>query len=107
MRRLALKDGVYLAGLKPEMLAAVDKCAAIFEMNNVVLTLTSTTEGTHGAYSHHYKGLAFDVRSWSINADEYTTKMQEALGPAYQVINEGTHIHVEYDPVNAAAVLEA
>ena len=106
MRRISLKDGVFLAGLKPEMISAIDKCAKVFEANNVILTITSTTEGVHRPHSHHYKGLAFDIRTWSINAEEYKRKIQDELGPAYQVINEPTHIHIEYDPINAAAASE-
>ena len=100
MRKVNFKNGVKLAGLQPEMLEAIDICAEVFSKNNLPLTLTSAREGNHGRHSHHYKGLAIDLRVWDIadSVNIYQRYLQEALGPDYQVIVEPDHLHVEYDP---------
>ena len=102
MRRINFKKGVRLRGLQPEMLTAIDILAEVFERNNLPLTLTSAREGNHGSHSHHYKGLAVDIRVWDIadSVDAYASYMREALGPDYEVVVESDHIHVEFDPQN-------
>ena len=100
MRTLKFKDGVFLDGLKQEALYAIDICLLTFHQMALPLVLTSCRDGEHAPYSHHYKGLAFDIRVWDISRriPEVCQKLQERLGPDYQVINEENHIHVEYDP---------
>ena len=101
MRRLSFKNGVGLTGLQPEMLHAIDVLAGVWEeRGNLILTLTSCRDGQHGPHSHHYKGLAIDIRIWDIRDEvrSYAQYAQDALGPDYQVIREPDHIHVEYDP---------
>jgi hypothetical protein len=109
VRTLALKDGVYLHRLKPEMIWCVDRCLELFDNLGITLTLTSTTDGNHSNYSHHYKGFAVDLRVWEIapeDRDEVCERLKLALGNGFQVINETSHIHIEYDPINAAAMLK-
>ena len=100
MNRIALKDGVRLYGLQQEMLRAIDVCAEVFAQHDLQLTITSARGGKHGSHSHHYKGLAIDIRVWDIEGeiDLYVQRFSSALGPDYQVFNEQDHIHVEYDP---------
>lgn len=100
MKRVSFKDGVNLKGLQPEMLHAIDVAAKVWEESNLILTITSAREGQHGAHSHHYKGLAIDVRIHDIagSVGDYVCRLRDALGPEYQVIGEATHIHIEYDP---------
>lgn len=100
MKRVSFKNGVNLKGLQPEMLHAIDVAARVWEEDNLILTITSARDGQHGAHSHHYKGLAVDIRIWDIRdtVGSYTQRLRDALGPSYQVVREETHIHVEYDP---------
>lgn len=99
-RRLRFKEGVSLTGLQPEALFGIDKCLDIFHSNDLPMTLTSCRDGRHSQHSHHYKGLAWDIRVWDIQdqIEPYCMMIRDALGPDYQVINERNHIHVEYDP---------
>lgn len=100
MITVAFKTGVKLAGLQPEMLIAIDRVASVFASYQLPLVLTSAREGGHSDHSHHYKGLAIDVRTWAIQEiiDEVIEKIKQVLGHDYQVIKEPTHIHIEYDP---------
>lgn len=100
MRTLRFKEGVFLKGLQPEMLIAIDLCLLTFNEMALTMTLTSCRDGKHSDYSHHYKGLGIDIRVWDIKnrIDSVCERLRERLGPEYQVINEEDHIHVEYDP---------
>ena len=99
-RRLYLKEDVTLVGLQPEVLIGIDRCLTIFHVNGLKMTLTAGRERGHGRHSHHYKGLAWDIRIWDIRdlIDKYVEDIQAALGVNYQVFNEKDHIHCEYDP---------
>jgi hypothetical protein len=103
---LIIKGGVSLKGLQREALAALDECVTVFSNRGYETVLTSARGDRHGAYSHHYKGLAFDLRSKHLRADEkqeVLAAMQTAIGPDYQCFLESLgapyeHYHVEYDP---------
>jgi hypothetical protein len=58
------------------------------------VVITSKRDGSHGVGSFHPHGRAFDVRL----ADVDVAKWQSFLGNNYQIIEEKTHFHVEYDP---------
>ena len=64
---VVLKAGVSLAGLKPPMLEALAKIAAVARtQGRESIVVTSTTEGVHKGsaerQSLHYTGLAADIR---------------------------------------------
>jgi hypothetical protein len=100
-RRLHFKTGVSLIGMQPEALVGIDICLSMFHNRGLSMTLTSCRDGRHSAHSHHYKGLAWDIRIWDIENEvaEVCNELREYLGDEYQVIPEPDHIHVEYDPV--------
>ncbi|MFZ1991549.1 MAG: RHS repeat-associated core domain-containing protein, partial [Alphaproteobacteria bacterium] len=63
-------------------------------------TVTYTTNGTHSEGSLHYSGDAVDLRTRDLTprqTAQTTRALRNDLGPNYDVINEGNHIHVEYD----------
>ena len=70
------------------------------------MTLTSTYEGyvgdgVHGEHSLHYKGCAVDLRTKDVSLTRiapFIRALKELLGSDYDIVNEGDHIHVEYDP---------
>jgi hypothetical protein len=103
LKTLMFKDSsVSLRGMQPEAINGIMGCVDVFEKESLSLTLTSCRDGVHSAHSHHYKGLAWDIRLWDIQGrvDFFCTAISVELGPDYQVINEGDHIHVEFDPEN-------
>jgi hypothetical protein len=59
--------------------------------------ITSARDGVHQEDSFHYKGQAIDLRTHHV-LDALTREIKRSLGVDYDVINEGDHIHVEYDP---------
>ncbi len=103
-RVLRFKEGASLIGLQPEALYGIDVCLDVFHQNKLPMTITSARDGKHSRYSHHYKGLAWDIRIWDIEKeiDLYCEAIREGLGPEYQVFNEKDHIHCEYDPAQEA-----
>ncbi len=69
--------------------------------DNAEATVTSTTGGTHSTDSLHYSGNAVDLRVWGLTDAEradWAQRIRDAIGNDYDVLNEGDHIHVEYDP---------
>jgi hypothetical protein len=63
--------------------------------------VTSANDGEHKNGSLHYRNRAFDLRVWGLTDDErarWAERMQRALGDDYDVVDEETHVHCEYDP---------
>jgi RHS repeat-associated protein len=63
--------------------------------------VTYTTNGKHKENSLHYLGDAVDLRTRDLSkaqVKEIVTRLRKDLGDAFDVLNEGDHIHVEYDP---------
>lgn len=61
--------------------------------------LTSTWEGVHLPWSKHYTGNALDFRTpEKHDPDIVIQRLRELLGDNYDVLFEGDHIHIEYDP---------
>ena len=62
--------------------------------------VTSTYEGNHSAGSYHYSNDAYDLRLPTHvvqQLNDLVQNLQEKLSDC-DVILEGNHIHVEYDP---------
>lgn len=99
---LRVKDGVELFGLQPEMLNALDIAVDVFhDIAGNDCWLTSARGDKHGAHSHHYKGLAIDLRRHHLTfpqVEKVRLHLKKQLGPNYQVILEKDHYHIEYDP---------
>ena len=52
----------------------------------------------HMVNSLHYKGCAIDIRSRDMKDPLIVSKgLNNILGPDFDVIFEGDHIHIEYD----------
>ena len=81
--------------LQPVARKGLGRVARFYEEHGEDLYVTSFCEGTHSAGSLHYAGMAFDFRKgecFSIQA------IRLVLGNNWDVIDEGNHIHAEYDP---------
>lgn len=97
---LYLKDGVKFDGIHPRMIEALPIICAVFGSFESPAVCTSAYDGDHMDGSRHYEGLALDWRIWYIQVDRviHTVEiLQSELGDDYDVIQEATHIHVEYD----------
>lgn len=83
--------------LQPVMAKARGKVALTYHEAGEDLYITSKRDGIHGLGSLHYEGLAIDVR-YPQKREGIIEKLKSALGPGFDVIAEGDHIHIEYDP---------
>jgi RHS repeat-associated protein len=63
--------------------------------------ITFATKGEHSPGSLHYVGQAIDLRTRDLSTEqkvEVAELLQEAVGSDFDVVTEGSHIHVEYQP---------
>lgn len=85
------------------MFSAAIMVEPIFVEAGQELVITSGTDGKHGLHnaSLHPAGLALDFRSRDLaerSLQSVVVRARSALGPAYDVVLERDHIHVEFDP---------
>ena len=103
------KDDVSLDGVQKECIKGMYKVARLFTLIfGRDLVVTSVSDGKHKKNSLHYKGLAFDIRTWTTQTSGLQmslfqkNSLQKAimvvLGDDWDVVVESTHIHCEYDP---------
>lgn len=95
---IALKEGVRLLGIRPELVIAIVITGDVYESFGESLVITSVVDGQHMRASLHYVGAAFGARLPSRNPDALRQRLAEALGADFDVVLEETHIHVEWQP---------
>ena len=108
MTKLFLKDGVRINGahFDPEMVKILDVAKATAPpTTDGAVWITSANDSKHKSGSLHYKNRAFDIRTRNVvngvlgpEAVAWRQRMADQLGPDYDVLMEGDHIHAEYDP---------
>lgn len=97
---LKFKEGVQLTITKPinKLLEAVTVACGELGVDAVV---TSGSDGKHMKESKHYLNHAIDLRIFHIVPERHHTLVQrckELLGKDFDVVLEGDHVHLEYDP---------
>ena len=114
---IAIKPGVLLENLSPQMVLGHTIVASIFAgagYNTWVLgqkswcTITSGSDGTHMTGSLHAKGNALDYRTSHLTSEQRSSvaaACKEALGENFDVVLESDHLHVEYDPKAASVAI--
>lgn len=100
---MRLKQGVKLAGIKPETIMAVLVVDNIYKDHGRPegVTITSICDGKHMPNSKHYSGEAIDTRTRYFNRSkqkELTQDIKNQLGSEFDVVLERDHIHIEFDP---------
>ncbi len=98
-------DGARIAGLGVPALLALVIASEWYEAHGQNCVLTSGTEGKHKAASLHYVGQALDLRMPS-HPESVVPDLKDRLGDDYDVVVEGDHLHIEFQPkrgVNLAA----
>lgn len=107
---MRLKEGVLCAGLHPKIVEAMCKVSALYAVSKITgvrACITSVMDSRHSGQSLHYKGRAFDVRTWRDSQgnqmlpnekEALADRIRDVLGEGYDVVVESTHIHIEYDP---------
>lgn len=97
---MKLKPGVDVLGIKPELILAMIIAEPII-VKHAPFVVTSICDGQHMKTSLHYSGLAMDIRTRDIDPTlvrPCVQELQESLGSQYDVVLEGDHIHLEFDP---------
>ena len=96
------KQGVKLTDLIPQLLAGLLVCQYVYEkLYAVELVVTSIDDSKHGAGSLHPKGAAADLRTRTLKPEQIPvvlSAIRERLTPEFDIIFEGDHFHIEYDP---------
>jgi len=100
---LRIKQGVTLHGLSPHMTLAVIAVKDIYDRKGKDVVITSGNDGKHSVTSKHYVGNALDFRTNNLDdpageGPQIVTELNKALGRDFDVLFEGDHIHIEYDP---------
>lgn len=92
-------NGARIAGLRVEALAAWLVAGSVYTQHAESCRLTAGVDSKHMAGSLHYVGLAIDIAP---PQPEYkaavVTELKAALGDDYDVVEEGDHLHIEFQP---------
>jgi hypothetical protein len=94
---MLLKFGVDISRLSDPVRRALNVVEAAHAVNGFEAVVTSTYEGTHSPASLHYVNRAFDYRKIG-PVELIANKIRADLGPAFDVVVESNHVHVEHDP---------
>jgi hypothetical protein len=98
---IILKDGVKIAGLQDNMQPALDAVEIEYLKHNLDVVITSAMR-PWDKKSKHSKGLAFDIRTFTLINKEEINKVHanlvKELLTYYDVILERDHIHIEWEP---------
>ena len=97
---LQFKKGVKLTASQAvnEILAAGYMAAVAIGKPCVV---TSGRDGQHQVHSKHYTDEALDFRRFHLEpheCDAFVQSLKDTLGQDFDVVIEGDHFHIEYDP---------
>lgn len=103
MINLFLTDTVKINGahFNPEIVRILQVACDTAPKELTSIWVTSANDSSHMDGSKHYSNEAFDFRIWGLFGEQAKTwaeRMQRALGENYDVVFEGDHIHVEWDP---------
>lgn len=97
---MLIKAGVDISRLNRNIRKSLSRVENIIVLYGGELVITSAYEGNHMAGSLHYSNDAYDIRcnSDKVKALKTVDDIKNALGSDYDVVYEGNHIHIEYDP---------
>jgi len=96
------KRGVVLKDLEMPMRIVLKEADIIWKDHGQELWVTSTGDGVHSAGSLHPYGYAVDFRHKYFEDKvkvEIRAFLAEKLGSDYQVLNEATHMHCEFQKI--------
>lgn len=90
-----------IRGIKPEMCIAHTLLCFLFSRHQISVRLSCGTDGQHKTASLHYVGFAIDVSLRNVSQKLIAmlhAEMRSVLGDEFDVVREGTHFHVEFQP---------
>lgn len=98
-----MASNVRTQGVRPEMLLGLIIISNLCSEYGISAVVTSILDGLHMHNSLHYTGAAVDfVIGDAPNRSVFASELRSRLGRDYDVIDEGDHIHVEYQPHDRA-----
>ena len=95
---MLLKAGVDISRLERNTRRGLGIAEAVFNEQAEEIIVTSTYEGNHGGGSLHYADQAFDLRLVDHGQERMGVLLRDRLGIKFDVLVEGDHWHLEYDP---------
>lgn len=99
---MSIKPGAKILGMTQQALTGWAICAGVYEDFKLgECVLTCGTDDKHKPGSLHFAGQAFDLRIRDIppaSREPARTEMKRRLGDDFDVVLEGDHFHVEYQP---------
>lgn len=104
---LFIKEGVRIQGLRPETVLACQVIEGAFRDAGHPCTITAGIDGKHMNASLHYAGCAVDIRTRDLQPSELETlkdELSKRLASDFDVVLEGDHFHIEYQPKTAYGV---
>jgi len=96
--KMLIKAGVDISQLERNTRRALGAVDGVLYLDGEEVIVTSTFEGNHGAGSLHYANRAFDIRLPAHDPITAVSRMRDSLGADFDIVPEGDHIHIEYDP---------
>lgn len=97
---MRIKAGASITGLRPELAIALTIIADAARTHHEDIVITSGTEAAPGRIigSLHHTGSAIDIRRPDREPDVFAAILQLRLGTDFDVLLEGNHIHIEFQP---------
>ena len=100
---LQLKDDdVNLSNLQPQTLFGIMVAQSVYDLYQTPLVITSANDSKHSTTSLHYSGNAVDIRTFNlpvgVDPEDVASRIKQALGRHFDVLFEGDHIHIEWQP---------
>ena len=98
---MKLKSNVRLVDLKPQCVLAILVANDVYNKFGRELVVTSIDDSVHGPASLHPSGFAFDLRTSYFRVDQIDpveAALKAALTDDFDILYEGDHFHIEYDP---------
>lgn len=95
--KLELGPFARVHGIAPEIVIALQVALGVADRLGIPkITITSASDRTHSPGSLHYQGKAVDL---VVEGDiGFSVELSKALGPDFDVIFEGSHTHLEFQP---------
>lgn len=95
---MLIKAGVDISRLERNTRRSLNIVNKLFEIAGKELTITSTYDGSHSAGSLHYANQAYKIRVSLETSVKMVKDIRFSLGSDFDVIDEGDHIQIKYDP---------
>ena len=99
IRLKAGPTGARIAGIGPEAVVSLIVAQSVYADHDQPFVCTAGLDSKHMAGSLHYVGLAIDIGLPAANLKtRILADLREALADDFDVVEEGDHIHIEFQP---------